>query len=70
MKSIQTLFLSVCLLFSSQVHAQYFEIDYDPDQFGMDVANGLELIKTESGKKLAPAGSGYVRTQFGSEKEN
>ena len=33
--------------------AQYFEIDYDPDKFVIDVSNGLQKIDTESAKKLA-----------------
>jgi len=52
MKLIRVLFILVFLQ-PPLLKAQYFEIDYDPDQFGIDVTNGLELIRTESAQKLA-----------------
>lgn len=52
MKLIRIFFILTCLQ-PSLLKAQYFEIDFDPDEFGIDIANGLELIQTESAKKLA-----------------
>ena len=53
LKYIRTFLIGILLSLSASVYGQYFEIDYDPDQFPIDIAAGLEKIDTESAKKLA-----------------
>lgn len=53
MKHLRTILIALILTSSASVKAQYFEIDYDPDQFVLDISNGLQKIDTESAKKLS-----------------
>ncbi len=52
-KQLRTFLIAFILTTSASVKAQYFEIDYDPDQFVLHISNGLQKIDTKSAKKLA-----------------